>query len=161
MTWNWKLKNWPTFTWDKEKLTQYEQDFTLGVGVTIGTAKHIASDDKQELFVQLLSMEAVDTSLIEGEHLNLDSVQSSIKKGLGLAVNVNYINAAEKNIASMMIDLYNNIDAPLTHETLCNWHKLLMDHNKRIEVIGAYRTHEAPMEIISGPDYAKKIHFIA
>ena len=161
MVWNWQLKNWPNFTWDKEKLECYEKDFILKSGVIIGSSKHISKEDKQELFIQLLSSEAVDTSLIEGEHLNRDSVQSSIKKELGLSVDEKKSTPAEKSIAMMMVDLYHNTDEPLTHKTLCHWHKLLMRHDPRVEVVGAYRIHEEPMEIVSGPDYAKKVHFVA
>ncbi|MCC5791289.1 MAG: Fic family protein [Legionellaceae bacterium] len=161
MTWNWQLQNWPNFAWDKDKLEKYERAFILSVGVIIGSSEHFSNEDKQELFIQLLSTEAVDTSLIEGEHLNRDSVQSSIKKELGLSVDVKNATPAEKSIAMMMVDLYRNIDEPLTHEALNHWHKLLMRHDHRIEVAGEYRTHEEPMEIVSGPDYAKKIHFVA
>ncbi|GGI87682.1 Fic family protein [Legionella impletisoli] len=161
MAWNWQLKNWPNFTWDKDSLEKYEHEFILSAGVIIGSSEHISNEDKQELFVQLLSSEAVDTSLIEGEHLNRDSVQSSIKKELGLSVDGKKSTPAERSIAMMMVDLYRTIDEPLTHEKLCHWHRLLMKHDHRIEVVGAYRTHEEPMEIVSGPDYAKKVHFVA
>lgn len=161
MTWNWQLQNWPNFAWDKDKLEKYEREFILSAGVIIGSSEHLSNEDKQDLFIQLLSSEAVDTSLIEGEHLNRDSVQSSIKKELGLSVDIKKSTPAEKSIAMMMVDLYRNIDEPLTHDTLCHWHKLLMRHDHRIEVVGEYRTHEEPMEIVSGPDYAKKVHFIA
>ena len=161
MTWNWQLKNWPNFTWNQSQLEKYEHEFILNAGVIIGSSEHISNEDKQELFIQLLSSEAVDTSLIEGQHLNRDSVQSSIKKELGLSVDIKKATLAEKNIAIMMVDLYRKIDEPLTQEILCYWHTLLMRHDHRIEVIGAYRTHEESMEIVSGPDYAKKIHFVA
>ncbi|HAF87390.1 MAG TPA: DUF4172 domain-containing protein [Leeuwenhoekiella sp.] len=161
MTWNWQLKNWPNFAWDKDKLEKYERAFILNAGVIIGSSEHLSKEDKQDLLIQLLSSEAVDTSLIEGEYLNCDSVQSSIKKELGLWVDTKKSTPAEKSIAMMMVNLYRNIDEPLTHDTLYNWHKLLMRHDHRIEVIGKYRTHEEPMEIVSGPDYAKKVHFIA
>jgi Fic family protein len=161
MAWNWQLKNWPNFTWDKEKLVKYEHSFVLKAGVIIGSSEHISKKDKQELFVQLLSDEALDTSLIEGEHLNRDSVQSSIKKELGLSADAINTTPAEKNIASVMVNLYQTIGEPLTDACLYHWHKRLMEHHHRIEVIGAYRTHEEPMEIVSGPDYARKIHFLA
>lgn len=163
MVWNWQLKNWPNFTWNQETLEKYEHAFTLSAGVIIGSSAHISHADQDELFVQLLSSEAVDTSLIEGAHLNRDSVQSSIKKALGLSVDVKKSTPAEKRIALMMVDLYRNIDEPLTHETLYRWHQLLMGSEPftDTEAVGVYRTYEEAMEIVSGPDYAKKIHFVA
>ena len=64
----------------KDKLEKYERAFILNAGVIIGSSEHLSKEDKQDLLIQLLSSEAVDTSLIEGEYLNCDSVQSSIKK---------------------------------------------------------------------------------
>lgn len=161
MTWNWQAKDWPHFIWDSDRLAQYERSFVLNSGVIIGSIQHVSSKDKQDLIVHFLSDEALDTSLIEGEHLNRDSVQSSIKKELGLSVDCEGAMPAEKSIASMMTHVYQTISQPFTHESLYHWHKLLLGHSSRLEVIGAYRTHQESMEIISGPDYAKKIHFVA
>lgn len=161
MTWNWQLKKWPNFNWDDKKLTEYESTFVLRSGVMLGSSRHIPDEDKHALLIQLLSTEAVDTSSIEGEYLNRDSVQSSIKKAFGLSSNLKNATLAEISIASMMVNLYQTISTPLTHDSLCHWHALLMGHHRRIEVIGAYRTHDESMEIVSGPDYAKKLHFVA
>ena len=161
MIWNWQLPDWPNFSWDKDKLDKYEQAFILNAGVIIGTSEHLSKNNKQELFIQLLSTEAVDTSLIEGEHLNRDSVQSSIKKELGISIDNKMATPAEKSIAMMMVDLYRTIDAPLTQDSLCHWHNLLMRHSHHLDVVGRYRNHPESMEIIAGPDYAKKIHFVA
>ena len=142
MIWNWQLKNWPNFTWDSNKLTPYESTFALKTGVILGSSKHIPDEDKHALLIQLLSIEAVDTSLIEGEYLNRDSVQSSIKKALGLSTNFKNATPSEINIASMMVNLYHTISEPITHESLCHWQKLLLGHNHLMDIIGAYRTHE-------------------
>jgi Fic family protein len=161
MVWNWQLNNWPNFTWDAKKIEQYEALFLLKSGVILGSSQHISEDDKQELFVELLSSEAMDTSLIEGEYLNRESVQSSIKKALGLSDTHYAISRKEQNIASMMVNLYQTLTLPITKASLCDWHQRLLAGNQRIEVLGEYRTHLETMEIVSGPDYAKKIHFIA
>lgn len=161
MTWNWQQPEWPNFTWDQDKLEQYERAFVLNAGVMIGSSEHISRDDRQALYIQLLSSEAVDTSLIEGENLNRKSVQSSIKKELGLSVENLKASPAETSIASLMVELYRNINQPITHDTLNHWHTLLMQHDRRVDIIGTYRTHEEAMEIVSGPDYARKIHFVA
>jgi hypothetical protein len=61
MAWNWQLNTWPSFTWDKHKLEAYEHAFILNAGVIIGSSEHISNEDKQDLFIHLLSSEAVDT----------------------------------------------------------------------------------------------------
>lgn len=68
---------------------------------------------------------------------------------------------AEDSIAQMMTDLYLNIKKPLSEKTLFHWHTLLMQHDRFVENFGSYRSFSETMEIISGPDYSKKIHFQA
>ncbi|MFH0784550.1 MAG: DUF4172 domain-containing protein [Pseudomonadota bacterium] len=97
-----------------------------------------------------MSNEALQTSAIEGEYLDRESLQSSIRKEFGLGMG-NYRDAkpAEAGIAEMMQDLYTAYDAPLTKETLCSWHNMLMAGRKNID-IGDYRTHQEPMQVVSG-----------
>lgn len=80
MKWNWQLESWPNFTWDSDKLVVYEQSFTENAGIIIGSSQHISQEGKQNLFIDLMCTDALDSSEIEGEHLNRDSIQSSIKK---------------------------------------------------------------------------------
>ena len=54
-------------------------------GEFIGVFKHVGLQDQDTLKIELLSDEAVKTSEIEGEVLNRDSVQSSLRHQLGLA----------------------------------------------------------------------------
>ncbi|HAT1770868.1 TPA: Fic family protein [Legionella pneumophila] len=161
MTWNWQLESWPNFTWDSDKLVAFEQSFTEGVGIIIGSSQHISQEGKQNLFIDLMCTDAVDSSEIEGEHLNRDSVQSSIKKELGLFTEAPRASLAERGIAKMMVNLYQTISSPLTHQVLFEWHQFLMGNSHHLENIGQYRSHEEAMQIVSGPDYDRKIHFEA
>ena len=65
---------------------------------------------------------------------------------------------AERGIAEMMVDLYKNFDAKLTHHTMFGWHKMLMSGDRDIALIGGYRTHAEPMQIVSGPLDDRKIY---
>lgn len=161
MRWNWQFEQWPNFVWDREQLEVYERTFTEGAGITIGSSQHISADGKQNLFIDLMCMQALDSSEIEGEYLNRDSVQSSIQKELGLAVDAPRASLSERGIAKLMVNLYQTIAEPLTHQVLFEWHQSLMSNSHHLEHIGQYRTHEEAMRIVSGPDYARKIHFEA
>jgi len=68
----------------------------------------------QQLAVEALSTEAVTTSEIEGEILDRASVQSSIRKQLGLSVEERRVRPAEQGIAEMMVDLYRSFAEPLS-----------------------------------------------
>jgi Fic family protein len=57
-----------------------------------------------------------------------------------------------------MIDVRKSYRDPLSEKKLFEWHKMLLSGHKRVEA-GAWRTHEEPMQIISGPVGKWKVHF--
>ena len=113
MRWNWQQEDWPNLLWDAPRLQKAEALFLEGAGIAIGVSKHLNEADRGALSVELMSHEAVDTSAIEGESLDRDSVQSSIRKHLGLAGDHRRAKPAEAGIAEMMVDLYGQVSAPL------------------------------------------------
>jgi len=161
IVWNWLLKNWPHFTYDKDSLAELEQAFIQNSGIVVGALKHITNDSKDELLVEILSNEAIKTSEIEGEFLNRDSVQSSIKRNLGLTVEKRKVQPAEFGIAEMMVDLYLNYSKPLSHGQLFEWHKMITNGRRDLTNIGSYRTHTEPMQVVSGRIDRPKVHFEA
>ncbi len=159
--WNWQQDDWPRFRFDKSTLEEREAKFLLHGGLLLGALLHIGDNDKSALTVDLISNEALKTSEIEGEYLNRESVQSSIRRNLGLDTDARRIPPAEQGIADMMMDLYRSFAEPLTHETMFRWHGMLTAGRRDLKNIGAYRTHDEPMQIISGPIGNPKIHFEA
>ena len=161
MTWNWEQPRWPEFTYDPAALESREHQFLLGSGEFVGAFKHVGPDDQDMLKIELISDEALKTSAIEGEVLDRVSVQSSLRRQFGLGTDDRRIPPAESGIAQMMVDLYKNFKAPLTHETMFAWHSMLMNGAQRINTIGDYRTHPEPMQVVS-PNLANpKVHFEA
>lgn len=161
MTWNWQQPGWPDFSYDSKALEPLEQQFLRQSGEFVGACKHIGSDDQETLRIELISEEAVKTSAIEGEVLNRDSVQSSLRHQLGLGAEQPGIDPAERGIAEMMVDLYRNFAAPLADATMFAWHGMLLSGDKKISVIGDYRKHADAMQVVSGPDYKRTVHFEA
>lgn len=161
MSWNWESSKWPHFYWNKDKLIRAERLFLENSGINNGSLSHLSQQSQQQLSIDLMSSEAIGTSEIEGEYLNRDSVHSSIKRALGLSVDRVKASPAESGIAEMMVDLQRNLTIPLTENHLFEWHRMLLNGRRDIDNIGTYRTHIEPMQIVSGPDYARKIHFEA
>lgn len=161
MTWNWQQPDWPAFTYDSNVLGVLEKQFLLQSGEFIGAYKHVGPDDQETLKIELISDEAVKTSEIEGEILNRDSVQSSLRAQLGLGAEAPNVKPAERGISHMMADLYRHFATPLVDQTVFAWHKMLLVGNKDIKVIGGYRTHADPMQVVSGPIHKRKVHFEA
>lgn len=161
MKWNWQRSDWPNFRWDGTRLTRAEQEFLVGGGMLAGTVKHLEEEAREQLTVEAMSNEAVTTSKIEGEILDRASVQSSIRKQLGLATDRRRAKPAEEGIAEMMVDLYRSWSAPLSEEMVFRWHRMLMKGNRYLVDIGRYRTSKEPMQVVSGSMERPKVHFEA
>jgi len=161
MTWNWQNPNWPEFTYDSKALEPFERDFLVRSGEFIGAFRHVDARDQDSLKIELIGDEALKTSQIEGEILDRDSVQSSLKRQFGLDHDDRPVPLAERGIAEMMVDLYRSFETALAHDTLFNWHRMLMSGDRHIAVIGAYRTHPQPMQVVSNRAYEPKVHFEA
>jgi Fic family protein len=161
MAWNWERAEWPNFAYDSKALEPLEQRFLLQSGQFVGACKHIGADDQETLKIELISDEAVKTSEIEGEILNRDSVQSSLRQQLGLGLEAPGVKPAERGISKMMVDLYQNFAAPLADKTMFDWHSMLLTGDTSIRVVGGYRTHPEPMQVVSGPIQKRTVHFEA
>ncbi|MFN0011746.1 MAG: Fic family protein [Phycisphaerales bacterium] len=161
MLWNWQQPDWPDFTWKDVRLQKAEAQFLFGAGVIRGTVKQLATDAQDVLAVEALSNEAVTTSEIEGEILNRESVQSSIRRQLGLASDRRHVPPAEQGISEMTVDLFRHYAKPLTERALFDWHRMMLSGRSDLTDVGRYRTHEAPMQVISGRVYAPTVHFEA
>lgn len=159
--WNWLQQNWPNFTYEKEVIEPLEYLFSKNTGLVLGAIKHIEGVSKNDLLVEILSEEALKTSEIEGEILNRESVQSSIKKNLGFAVNPKKVAPAEFGISEMMVDLYHHYHKPLSHHQLFEWHKMLTNGRRDLSDIGQYRTHKDAMQVVSGRLDLPTVHFEA
>ena len=161
MTWNWEQPDWPNFSYKSDTLAALEQSFLVQSGEFVGACKHMGADDQETLKIELISEEAIKTSEIEGEILDRDSVQASLRHQLGLGPQKPGIDPAERGISEMMVDLYRNFASTLDDATMFAWHKMLLGEDKKVSVIGGYRTHEDPMQVVSGPDYKRTVHFEA
>jgi Fic family protein len=161
MVWNWERPDWPNFTYDPGVMEPLEKQFLLRSGEFIGAFKHIEPEDQGTLKIELISDEAVKTSEIEGAILDRDSVQSSLRQQLGLGTDYQRVPPAERGIAEMMVDLYRNFAATLTDATMFGWHRMLLSGDDSIRVVGGYRTHAEPMQVVSGPVHEAIVHFEA
>ncbi|PWW02090.1 Fic family protein [Hoeflea marina] len=161
MPWNWQHPDWPQFTHDSAALAPLEAQFQRQSGIVVGALKHVSDSQKDDLIVELISTEAVKTSEIEGEILNRQSVQASIKRNFGLGAPFRKATPAEQGIAEMMTSLYKTFDDPLSDLALFQWHEMVTSGRTDLGDIGRYRTHDEPMQIVSGADYDARIHFEA
>ncbi len=160
MRWNWQLPQWPHFRFQPAGLAAREAGFLQGSGVIVGTVRHLPDDEHLQLVIELISTEALKTSEIEGELLDRDSVQSSLRRQFGLQVDARRVAPAERGIAEMLGDLYRGHASPLTQDMLFAWHRLLLQGRTDLQV-GQWRSGPEPMQVVSGPVHAPKVHFEA
>ena len=119
MKWNWQAEEWPDFSYNADRLSKLEERFLLRSGEFIGAFRLVGADDQDTLRIELISDEALKTSEIEGELLNRDSVQSSLRQQLGIGSEAQRIPPRERGISEMMVDLYRSFDKPLAQDALC------------------------------------------
>ncbi|NOX52426.1 MAG: Fic family protein, partial [Gammaproteobacteria bacterium] len=123
--------------------------------------RHISQENKSILMVELMSSEALKTSAIEGHNFDRESLQSSIRKNLGLGGKQVRSTPEESGISEMMVNLYQHFEEPLNDRQIFDWHKMICRGRRDLEDIGCYRTHEDPMQIVSNRLDKEEVYFEA
>jgi len=135
--------------------------FSEKVGRVSGILEGLPEETKQDVIVDIILAEAIKTSEIEGEYPSRKDVLSSIRKNLGLQHSPEHIkDKSAAGLGELMIDIRRTFKEPLTEAKLFAWHKMLLRENKKLEV-GQWRTHEEPMQVISGAMGKEKVHYEA
>ncbi len=111
-------------------------------------------DDIRKIQIDVLTDEAINTSLIEGEVFKRESVRSSFRKKLDKdfdALSDKYSTKATDNLVEILIDCSLN-KKPLTIERLHGWHNCLFENNytKLTKINVASFRKDDDMEVISG-----------
>ncbi len=113
-----------------------------------------------ETSIEMMVVEAIKTSAIEGELLSRKDVMSSIRNNLGLASEAPGGDKRAAGAAALMIDVRNSFAASLSEEMLFGWHRMIMQGHRHIAA-GCWRTHSEPMQVVSGPVGHERVHFEA
>jgi Fic family protein len=58
MQWNWQQSEWPEFSWKQARLLKAEALFLVEAGEYAGTAKHLGAEDREQLTVDAMSVDA-------------------------------------------------------------------------------------------------------
>lgn len=161
MIYNWEQPNWPKFEYNLQEIEDALFAFAEQTGHLSGVLKAMPEDTRIEAIIDTMVAEAIKTSEIEGEYLSRQDVASSIRNHLGLDTAAKPVKDKKAaGAGELMVNVRNSYDAPLTEEMLFTWHEMLLSQSRNIS-IGAWRHHEAPMQVISGAYGKEKIHFEA
>jgi Fic family protein len=159
MTYNWQQSDWPGFKYNLQEIEDLVLTFGKYAGRISGLHDALPQKDQTETTIDMMVSEALKTSEIEGEYLDRPDIMSSIRNNLGVSSNtLQTKDKKAEGIAELMVDVRNSYAENLTKEKLFSWHKMVM---KGTIKAGKWRTHEEPMQVISGPIGKTKIHFEA
>ena len=161
MPWNWELPEWPHFSYDPEAIAEQEKKFLLNMGSALGILKTIDEEEYKHFIVEILSVEGQESFKIEGELLDRESLQSSIRRHFGLPSTQKKGGEKEARMAQLLCNVYETFDQPITHEMLFEWHAILFKGLFGITDNGKYRTHEEPMQIVPSRYGSQKVFFEA
>lgn len=121
-----QLNNWPSFTWDAEKLAAKLGSVRHRQGKILGQMLVMGFHVQEETMLQALTLDVVKSSEIEGELLNMDQVRSSIARRLGIDAGETV--AAERDVegvVELMLDATQHYEQELKSERLFCWHAAL------------------------------------
>lgn len=161
MRYNWQQKDWPHFQYQIADIEGMLFDFAQRTGRISGVLEGLSETEQTETMINLMVAEAIKTSEIEGEYLSRTDVMSSIRRNLGLHPELPLTkDKRAAGVAELMLAVRNDFPKPLTRQMLLEWHTMLMKGNTQIQV-GQWRTHAAPMQIVSGGMGRETVHFEA
>lgn len=161
MSYNWQLPDWPHFQYDLSDIEDLLLSFAEKEGYVSGILKALPEDTQTEATIDMMVAEAMKTSEIEGEYLSRQDVMSSIKNNLGLTLQPEHIgDKKSQGAAELMIDVRNTFSRPLTEGRLFSWHTMIMK-GQSTHTVGAWRTHEDAVQVVSGPIGKWTVHFEA
>lgn len=161
--WIWQSANWPRLTFDAARLAQPLARARQAAGILIGQSAAIGLDEQHILERDIWSREAVATAAIEGEKIDLAAVRSSVARRLGMAPPGAAVPRNVEGLLDVMENAADRWQEPLTTPRLCGWQAALFPNGPGLRgiLIGAYRSREDPMRIVSGPHDHETVHYEA
>ncbi len=161
MFYNWQQKDWPNFQYDVSLIEKELFLFAEKTGHVTGILKALPENTQTDAVIDMMVAEALKTSQIEGEFFSRKDVMSSIKNNLGLNQQAEQVlDKKADGIGRLMIAVRKTYKEALNEKKLFDWHKMLLDAVKGMET-GVWRTHEEPMQVVSGALGKEKVHYEA
>lgn len=159
-------QNWPIFEWNSEKLLPLLSYVRNQQGKLIGKMGALGFELRNEANLEILTLDIIKSTEIEGEILNKEQVRSSIARRLGLEISgLVYSEQNVDGIVDLMIDATKNFDKELNKERLFSWHAALFPTGQSgmYKIItGNWRDDSTgPMQVVSGALGKEKVHYQA
>lgn len=161
--WIWGQADWPQLTFDASASAPDLAQAHRLHGMVEGKLAAIGLHHREAVLLDTFSSEVVATAEIEGEHLPLASVRSSVMRKLGITEQGPRDRRVD-GLVDVMDDACTGFAEPLDEDRLCRWQSALFPGGlsglQRIAV-GRYREHPEPMQIVSGRPGREVVHYEA
>src|SRR5271170_1940800 len=164
MPWIWNSPAWPKWRYDRDALLEPLRRARDTAGRLRGKAEAIGADELTQAEVDVWAGNALATSAIEGEVLDMAAVRSSVASRLG-ATPIHPVPAARnvEGLLDVMNDAAANWQTELSAERLIGWQAALFPESRsgllKVET-GSFRTRGDPMQIVSGPAGKETVHYV-
>ena len=158
----WQQPEWPHFQWDIAELRPRLDRVRLLQGRLLGRTEAVPAQTDLEVEMDALIQNAIRTSEIEGEFLDVGSVRSSVARQLGLqqAGMAGRTTPASESLVALLLEATHAVDQPLSTELLCQWQAMLFPQGTGDLRVGALRGDQ-PMQVVSGRIDKPRVHFEA
>lgn len=162
----WQAADWPSWRYELAALAEPLARVSRAQGLLLGRLADVGMVLRDQASLAALTEDVVKTSEIEGEHLDVDSVRSSIARRLGVDIGaLAPVDRHVDGVVEMVLDATACCEAPLTRERLFGWHAALFPTGysrlSRIRV-GDWRDDaNGPMQVVSGPIQRRRVHYEA
>lgn len=161
----WQQQDWPCFRWDEAALRTRLDSVRLKQGRLLGRAEAVPRQADPDVEMDALIQNAIRTSEIEGEHLDADSVRSSVARQLGVerAGMADHATSRSEALVALLLGTTRRPEEPLTRELLCRWQAMLFPEGAESLSdirIGGLRGDQ-PMQVVSGRINRPVVHFEA
>ncbi|MFM8268793.1 MAG: Fic family protein [Pseudomonadota bacterium] len=157
----WQKEGWPNLKWDSSALLGLLGQARKAQGRIIAQADFIGLEEQAKILVE----EAFTTSAIEGEKLDRNTIRSSVAKRLGLpTAGLPKSERAIDGLVAILTDATSKHSITLNDKRLFGWHAALFPTGysgfQKI-IVGHWRKSAQPMQVVSGPEGKRKVHFEA
>jgi len=159
----WQAPTWPHFSFQSSVIKPKLKNVLAKQEQLLGKTRALPEDLDHQAEMDALIQNALQTSEIEGEKLNVGSVRSSVAKHLGLEqAGIPPGTAQTESLVAMLADATSQLKAPITQRQLCEWQAALFAEPMLIQniAIGELRG-EAPMQVVSQKGHRQTVHFQA
>ena len=161
----WEQKDWPRFHWDEAALKPRLDAVRFLQGRLLGSAEAAPEAMDLEVEMDALIQNAIRTSEIESEQLDVGSVRSSVARQLGLEkAGVSGRTTPEsESLVELLLEATHQPEQPFSSELLCHWQALLFPEGPGLVSkirVGELRG-EQPMQVVSGRLDRPTVHFEA